>query len=225
MAYIIAVENPKGGSGKSTVTAHLARYFQIKGYKVLIVDRDPQGTLMIWAGLRNSNSWAWGDEVKNSLPLVMHTSAANLSKVIGDISKGYDVVFLDGSSKTDTYMLDSIKVADFVLMPCAATPPDVWGLDSCVEVVQSRIKATKGELKAAVMFNRYVKNEFARMAAQGIKDDYKLPLLTSTVKQYIKVALSLGEGVTVFEFNTKVCKIPAAQFATVGDELIEVING
>ena len=43
-AQIIAVQNFKGGVGKSTVTTHLAHYFAIHGYRVLVVDCDSQAT-------------------------------------------------------------------------------------------------------------------------------------------------------------------------------------
>lgn len=41
---IIAVQNFKGGVGKSTVTTHLAHFFAVKGYRVLVVDCDSQAT-------------------------------------------------------------------------------------------------------------------------------------------------------------------------------------
>jgi len=44
IAQIIAVQNFKGGVGKSTVTTHLAHYFAIQGYRVLVVDCDSQAT-------------------------------------------------------------------------------------------------------------------------------------------------------------------------------------
>lgn len=44
-AAIVSVANLKGGVGKTTLTAHLASAFAAKGYKVLLVDFDLQGTL------------------------------------------------------------------------------------------------------------------------------------------------------------------------------------
>lgn len=41
---IIAVQNFKGGVGKSTVATHLAHFFGIQGYRVLVVDCDSQAT-------------------------------------------------------------------------------------------------------------------------------------------------------------------------------------
>lgn len=42
---IIAVVNFKGGSGKTTTTAHLAQYLALTGHRVLAVDLDPQASL------------------------------------------------------------------------------------------------------------------------------------------------------------------------------------
>jgi chromosome partitioning protein len=44
ISAIIAVQNFKGGVGKSTVTTHLAHYFAVQGYRVLVVDCDSQAT-------------------------------------------------------------------------------------------------------------------------------------------------------------------------------------
>lgn len=42
---VIAVTNFKGGSGKTTSSAHLAQYLALKGFRVLAVDLDPQASM------------------------------------------------------------------------------------------------------------------------------------------------------------------------------------
>ncbi|MEO6784093.1 MAG: plasmid partitioning protein RepA [Bradyrhizobium sp.] len=42
---VISVMNFKGGSGKTTTTAHLAQYLAFRGYRVLAIDLDPQASL------------------------------------------------------------------------------------------------------------------------------------------------------------------------------------
>lgn len=42
---IISVMNFKGGSGKTTTSAHLAQYLALRGYRVLAIDLDPQASL------------------------------------------------------------------------------------------------------------------------------------------------------------------------------------
>lgn len=41
---VIAVQNFKGGVGKSTVASHLAQYLAVKGYRVCLMDCDSQGS-------------------------------------------------------------------------------------------------------------------------------------------------------------------------------------
>ena len=42
---VVAVVNFKGGSGKTTTTAHLAQYLALTGHRVLAIDLDPQASL------------------------------------------------------------------------------------------------------------------------------------------------------------------------------------
>ena len=42
---VIAITNFKGGSGKTTTSAHLAQYMALEGYRTLAIDLDPQASL------------------------------------------------------------------------------------------------------------------------------------------------------------------------------------
>jgi len=50
-AMVLAVQNFKGGVGKSTVTVHLAQYLALKGYRVCVVDCDSQASTTSMFGL------------------------------------------------------------------------------------------------------------------------------------------------------------------------------
>lgn len=49
---VVSVVNFKGGSGKTTTSAHLAQRLALKGYRVLAIDLDPQASLSALHGLQ-----------------------------------------------------------------------------------------------------------------------------------------------------------------------------
>lgn len=49
---VISVVNFKGGSGKTTTTAHLAQYLALTGHRVLAIDLDPQASLSSLHGIQ-----------------------------------------------------------------------------------------------------------------------------------------------------------------------------
>ena len=49
---VIAIENQKGSTGKSTTALNLGVGLKMKGKKVLLIDADPQGSLSISLGIK-----------------------------------------------------------------------------------------------------------------------------------------------------------------------------
>ncbi|PVA09088.1 ATPase [Pelagivirga sediminicola] len=57
-AKIVAVSNFKGGTSKTTTTAHLAMSAALDGYKVLVIDLDSQGSLTSIMGGEVPDEWS-----------------------------------------------------------------------------------------------------------------------------------------------------------------------
>lgn len=119
-AHVIAILNPKGGTGKTTLSINLARAFQQDGFRVLIVDSDPQGTTRDWSQASQEHY------PKANMPSVVGLDRPTLDKEIPAISTAFDLVIIDGAAKLHQITASALKVADTVLIPVQTSSPDIW---------------------------------------------------------------------------------------------------
>lgn len=64
---VISVVNFKGGSSKTTATIHLAQRYALRGYRVLVLDIDPQASLTTFFGFRPELEFADGGTIYDAL--------------------------------------------------------------------------------------------------------------------------------------------------------------
>lgn len=76
---VIAVSNFKGGSAKTSTTAHLAHGLGLQGYRVLCIDADPQGSLTSLFGLAPS---IFEDGMKTLYDVVRYDGAVHIEDAI-----------------------------------------------------------------------------------------------------------------------------------------------
>lgn len=73
---VIALANQKGGVAKTTSTVNLGVGLANQGYKVLLIDADPQGSLTISLGVKNP------DRLNASLATVMDAVIDDILRII-----------------------------------------------------------------------------------------------------------------------------------------------
>ena len=134
---VISVLNQKGGSGKTTIATHLARAIQLKGFSVLLVDSDPQGSSRDWAAVNP----------ENPVPVVgidRPTIERDLKRIADK-----DYVIIDGAPQAADLAISAIKASDIIIIPVQPSPYDIWATSDLVDLVKQRIEMTDGKLKAA----------------------------------------------------------------------------
>ncbi len=107
----LAVVNPKGGAGKTTAAAHAAYAQHERGFRVLAVDADEQGSL-----------FTWHQTAAFPFPCVQVPSARLHRDVAGMVDL-YDVIVIDtpGRKVGRAIALSALIAASHVLVPIAPT--------------------------------------------------------------------------------------------------------
>ncbi|HTV33367.1 MAG TPA: plasmid partitioning protein RepA [Methylocella sp.] len=92
---IICIANFKGGSAKTTTSAHLAQYLALRGYRVLAVDLDPQASLTALHGYQpefdvgpNETLYGaikFGDDRRSTSEVIKQTYFPGLDLIPGNI--------------------------------------------------------------------------------------------------------------------------------------------
>lgn len=151
----IVVANQKGGSGKSTVTVHLAAAADQAGDgPILISDTDPQGTAGDWFNQRK--------KAGIDTPLYAPLSLSDLaSKIEALRAAGAAYLFIDTAPSLGAVNADLFALADLILIPLNPTPADLRALVKGLPVVRqsgrtfsfvlARVRANLKNNEGAVM--------------------------------------------------------------------------
>jgi chromosome partitioning protein len=189
---VLAVASRKGGSGKSTLTAHLAAHAHGLSQSCLLIDDDPQGSLWLWNELRK----------KNALPL------KNVTRGIADILKrekqnGVEWVFIDTPPNMSVSVTDAIEAATLLIIPCR---PGVFDLMAVRETIGC---ARKARTPYAVVINgapaKRGKVESPSVTyARECLATWAVPVWSGQITQRASFSLALaeGEGVKEFDFDS-----------------------
>lgn len=185
---IVSVLNPKGGSGKTTLTTNLARSLHERSHSVLIVDSDPQGSARDWHAATENNP----------LPLVALDRPNNVRN-LPSIAASYDYVVIDGAAKLEDMMSAAIKVSDCVLIPVQPSPYDLWAVDDLVEFIKARQEVTDGKPCASFVISRIIQRTKLGREIWDALNGYELGVLKTPIMQRQIYPQTATDGATVFD--------------------------
>ena len=127
----IVVTSQKGGSGKTTLTAHLAVEVERSGDgPAWIIDTDKQGTLSLWHDRRESET-----------PQRADVPFARLAQGLG-VLKGQSAAycFIDTPPTISEQSESVLDLADLVVIPVRPSPADLWAVSETVSLVKNAAK-------------------------------------------------------------------------------------
>ena len=172
----ICIASQKGGSGKSTISAHLSVEAS-KNLSVAIVDTDnPQGSLSQWWNVRKADT-----------PIFVREYAPDLE---------IDLTIIDTPPRMDMILRKSILAADLVLIPIRPSPNDLRAAPVIVEELEKAEKTFIFVINSATP-RATITHDTVRVLAQYGK------VAPVTLHSRVDFATSMIDGRTAGELNAK----------------------
>ncbi len=129
---VITVAQQKGGAGKTTVAVHLSIALMQRGFRLALIDIDPQGSLSRWHQIREQHFGEGYSGVTFS-----SLSGWRVGSEISRLRRSHNLIIIDSPPHVETEARTAIRNADFVLVPVQPSPTDIWATQATVELAKS----------------------------------------------------------------------------------------
>ncbi|MBO0984561.1 ParA family protein [Rathayibacter sp. SD072] len=187
----LAFVNLKGGTGKTTSTAFVSHQLATTDRAVLMVDADPQGSLLRW-----SESAAW------AIPTIALPVRNLDSRLGGIVPPGIEIVVVDTPPTDDQRGITAAAIADVLVVPMAPTLLDFERLKDVSALIELERGDRPADAKTVVLLNRTVTNARSTRMYREIITELGHQVLESEVARREVIAQSFGSRVafgSVFE--------------------------
>nr|WP_306268212.1 ParA family partition ATPase [Pararhizobium sp. IMCC3301] len=187
---IITIAQQKGGSGKTTLTAHMAAAALLskKGASVALLDIDPQGSLGEWFEAREE---ALGEQGAGfSFRTASGWGARREARAM---ARDHDFVFADTPPKSDREAQPAIEAASLVLVPMQPSPVDLWATQLTLDL------AAKERVPALVVVNRVPPRAKLTGEVLEVLNGYGPTVAKTMLGNRTAYAAAMGKGSSVLE--------------------------
>jgi chromosome partitioning protein len=201
-AKIISVVNQKGGAGKTNIAVHSAGTARRRGYKVLVIDADPQGTATRWIANADENV-----KFKFNVAGLAHAKD-KIAQLVKPYVEEYDLIFVDCPPAVDSPIPKvMLMISDLALVPIIPNPGDVWASSDLLELAAMTQQIHNPELQIRIVPSvvrantAMTKNSLTIMASMN----EAAPMTKTMIKQrtsYVEAMLA-GDSAHCFGSSAK----------------------
>lgn len=184
---VLAMASQKGGSGKTTLSGHIAVEAQLRGDgPVVLIDIDPQGSLADW----------W-NEREDEFPAFAQTSVARLAADLEALRvQGFKLAVIDTPPAITVAIQSVIAVAELIVVPTRPSPHDLRAVGATVDLCERAGKPLIFVVNAATPKARITADAAVALSQHGT-------VAPVTIHQRTDFAASMIDGRTVMEVDPK----------------------
>lgn len=198
---VILVANPKGGSGKTTLSINLAGYLASRGQRVAMLDLDRQKSVSQWLAIRDA-----------TLP--------NIDLLQDGQKGGSDWLVIDSPAGLHGKSLErALKLAHKVVVPIAPSLFDIRASQEFLAALHAEKAARKGQGFVSVVGMRVDVRTRAGVTLEQFMAQQQLPVLAHlrNTQHYVNAAF---EGKSLFDLPLHVAERDIEQW----QDLIDWLN-
>ncbi len=182
---VIVFASQKGGSGKTTLSGHIAVAAEQDGFgPVALVDTDPQGSLAKWWNVRETPE-----------PAFIQSVFSNLFHDLDHArNEGFRLVVVDTPPAVTRAISEVVSFADLVVVPTRPSPHDLRAVGPTVDIVESKKKQMMFVVNGATARARITSEAAVALSQHGT-------VAPTMVHHRVDFAASMIDGRTVLESN------------------------
>ena len=221
MKKIIAITNQKGGVGKTTTALSLIGALRLRGYRVLGVDLDPQGSLGFSAGLDIENTDTIYDvlkgkkkiddvitdtEIGDFLPSNILLSTAELEFnmpgrefLLRDqlirVADDYDYIIIDTPPALNVLTVNAYVAAQGLIVPMAPEILSLLGVSQLRDTVENVRRYYNPDLEVmGILLNRYSSRLVLNREVEDMVQEVAHKLETKVFQSKIHASVAIAES-------------------------------
>ena len=214
LSKVVAILNPKGGSGKTTLATNVGGCLHKREYKTLIIDTDPQGSALEWQQSQSDSA--------PDLPLVVGIDKPVLHKKLPSIVGDYDFLIVDGAALVSEITVSAVKVADIVLIPVRHSGFDIRAVDTVVDAVQTMQSISGGRPMASFVISSQASGSILARSVDDALSQMELPVFQSRTSRRVAYEEAAALGVTVMDLSGR--QKASQEIESITSELLNLLS-
>jgi len=218
MAKTICITNQKGGVGKTTTTYALGLGLRKKGYKVLIVDLDPQGNLSFSVGAETEESITIYEVLKgeyNAEEAIQHTPIIDiipsnivlsgvdlefthtgreflLREALSNVQNIYDYIIVDTPPSLNILTVNAFALSNKIIIPMIADIFSLQGIAQLYETIDRVKRYCNPSINIeGILLTRYNKRIILSSEIKGTAEMIAKELNTTVFNTHIRSSISI----------------------------------